>query len=48
MLNMYLPGCRKIAAIQGSMQDTEPFNITCFFPITLYIEALLNPIFSGP
>jgi hypothetical protein len=48
MLNMYHPGCRKIAAIQGSMQETEPFNITYFFPITLYMEEFLNPIFSGP
>jgi hypothetical protein len=44
---MYLPGCRKIAAIQGSMQEAKPFNITYFFPVTLYMEAFLNPIFSG-
>jgi hypothetical protein len=48
MLNIYLPGCRQIAAIQGSRQETEPFNITYFFPITLYMEAFLNPILSGP
>jgi len=39
---------RKTAAKQGSMQETEPFNITYFFPPTLYMEAFLNPIFSGP